>query len=354
MKTRLRSIDARPAFARPAIAVPAFAGPAIARPALARPELARPRLGQGDRLLDSAVLDNLKAETTKEAGDMRTEQQMMDLILGYARQDERVRAVVMNGSRTNVNVPKDRFQDYDIVYLVTELDSFVQNHAWTDVFGKRLIMQMPDEGQLFPSDREGRYAYLMQLADGNRIDLTLIERSQSDEYVLEDKLTVVLLDKDGMLPELPPPTDEDYRIKPPTASEHAGCCNEFWWVATYVAKGLWRQEHLYAYDHLNLYVRPMLLTMLDWQVGISTGYKVSTGKNSKYLRQYVDGRTWSELMATCSDASLEGMWEALFAMGELFRRVSSEVAESMGFAFNEAEALRVTAYLEEVRSQSVR
>ncbi|MGU3470942.1 aminoglycoside 6-adenylyltransferase [Paenibacillus sp. D51F] len=284
---------------------------------------------------------------------MRTEQQMMDLILGYARQEERVRAVVMNGSRTNVNVPKDRFQDYDIVYLVTELDSFVQDHAWADVFGERLIMQMPDEGQLFPSDRKGRYAYLMQLADGNRIDLTLIEREQAAEYAREDKLAVALLDKDGLLPKLPPPTDEDYRVKPPTASEYAGCCNEFWWVATYVAKGLWRQEHLYAYDHLNLYVRPMLLMMLDWQVGISTGYSVSTGKNSKYLRQHVDTRTWSELMATYSDASLENIWRALFAMGGLFRRVSSEVAEAAGFVFNEAEALRVTAYLEEVRKQSV-
>ena len=29
---------------------------------------------------------------------MRTEQQMMELILGYAQKDDRVRAVAMNGS----------------------------------------------------------------------------------------------------------------------------------------------------------------------------------------------------------------------------------------------------------------
>ena len=46
---------------------------------------------------------------------MRTETEMMELILSVAKEDERIRAVYMNGSRTNPNAPKDLFQDYDIV-----------------------------------------------------------------------------------------------------------------------------------------------------------------------------------------------------------------------------------------------
>ena len=55
---------------------------------------------------------------------MRTEQQMFDLILTTAKEDERIVAVYMNGSRTNPNVPKDIFQDYDIVYVVRETRTF--------------------------------------------------------------------------------------------------------------------------------------------------------------------------------------------------------------------------------------
>lgn len=51
---------------------------------------------------------------------MRSEQEMFDLILNTAREDKRIRAVYMNGSRTNPNAPKDIFQDYDIVYVVRE------------------------------------------------------------------------------------------------------------------------------------------------------------------------------------------------------------------------------------------
>lgn len=55
---------------------------------------------------------------------MRTEEQMMKLILDTAKEDERILAVYMNGSRTNPNAPKDIFQDYDIIYVVTETESF--------------------------------------------------------------------------------------------------------------------------------------------------------------------------------------------------------------------------------------
>ncbi len=84
---------------------------------------------------------------------MRTEQQMMELILGYAQKDDRVRAVAMNGSRVNPGLPADRFQDYDIVYLVREKDSFLQDPGWIDVFGPRIILQTPEDERFFrPSE----------------------------------------------------------------------------------------------------------------------------------------------------------------------------------------------------------
>lgn len=50
---------------------------------------------------------------------MRSEAEMYDLILRIANEDSRICAVYMNGLRTNKNVPKDLFQDYDVVYAVS-------------------------------------------------------------------------------------------------------------------------------------------------------------------------------------------------------------------------------------------
>jgi aminoglycoside 6-adenylyltransferase len=78
---------------------------------------------------------------------MRTEAEMMDLVLSVARKDDRVRGVILNGSRANPNAKKDRFQDYDIVYLVTDVQLFKQDPDWIDVFGERMILQLPDDMQ---------------------------------------------------------------------------------------------------------------------------------------------------------------------------------------------------------------
>jgi len=49
---------------------------------------------------------------------MRSEEEMYKLFMDIAKADNSILAVYMNGSRTNKNVPKDIFQDYDIVFVV--------------------------------------------------------------------------------------------------------------------------------------------------------------------------------------------------------------------------------------------
>ncbi|WP_223829753.1 aminoglycoside 6-adenylyltransferase [Paenibacillus arenilitoris] len=280
---------------------------------------------------------------------MRGEQEMMDMIMNVANNDDRIRAVGMNGSRTNPKAPKDRFQDYDIVFLVNDMASFIDDKKWVDRFGSRIIMQTPEDMGLVPPERDGRYAYLMLFDDGNRIDLTLCPVEMKDSWNGGDKLSVILLDKDGNLPRLSAPTDEDYWVKRPSPEYFADCCNEFWWVSTYVAKGLWRQEMLYAQDHLNLVLRPMLIRMLEWQVGVDTDFSVSAGKNGKYLEQYLPRRSWEALMSTFPDGTYDGVWRALFAAGELFRRTAIDVAERKGYEYPIEDDRNVTAYLKRVR-----
>lgn len=280
---------------------------------------------------------------------MRNETEMMELVIGYAKRDERVRAVTLEGSRTNPNAPKDRFQDYDISYHVTDMEAYLHNPGWVDVFGERIIMQMPEAMAMFPPELGKRFSYLMLFTDRTRIDLTLIPLEEASVYSKEDKLMIVLLDKDRIFPDVPPPTDEDYWVKRPSAAYFADCCNEFWWVSTYVAKGLWRNEILYAIDHLNLYVRPMLMRMLEWQVGIQTDFSVSVGKNGKYLQKYVSEQSWRELMSTYPDGSFDSTWRSLFAMGRLFRETARFVADRLQFEYPYEEDRRVSAYLEDVR-----
>ncbi len=281
--------------------------------------------------------------------EMRTEQEMMDLILGIAREDERIRAVYMNGSRTNPNAPRDIFQDYDIVYVVEETESFIADKEWPGRFGEVLFMQYPDEHPVYPSDKEHSYGWLMIFTDGNRLDLTVKTIAHAKENVLEDSLCKILLDKDGILPEISESSEATHFVKRPTQAVFAATCNEFWWCLNNIAKGLWRGEVTYVQDMLNFVVRKQLETMLSWKIGILTDYSVSIGKAGKYMYKWLTPEEWKTYLATFSGTDPDQMWNSVEIMCKQFYDTAIWVAEKSGFEVNLQEADNSLLYLHKVK-----
>jgi len=279
---------------------------------------------------------------------MRSEQEMYALIVNTARNDERIRAVIMNGSRANPHAPRDVFQDFDIVYVVTDVSSFKRDPNWLKRFGELMIRQMPDDMLDPPPGDDDSFAYLMQFTDGNRIDLSLYPIAKLNE-LKEDSLSILLLDKDGIIEPFAPPSESDYLPRPPTAKQFADCCNEFWWVCPYVAKGLWREEIVYAKYMLDQITREQLLKMLTWYVGVQTQFLGNPGKFGKHLHQCLEPELWAMLQKTYADASYDHTWEALYTMGDLFRITAMRVAESVGLEYPHGDDERVSAHLKHVQ-----
>ena len=280
---------------------------------------------------------------------MRSPEEVTQQILQIAREDERIRAVLLNGSRADAHAPRDLFQDFDIVYLVDEVESFVADREWITRFGETLIVQTPETMDEPPPSRDGTFVYLMLFADGNRIDLTLcplgIYESQKP-----DSLTLVLLDKDARLSALPPASDADYVPTAPAAKRFADCCNEFYWVSTNAAKGLWRGEIVYARLMIEQFMRPQAMRMLDWHIGLSTGFTTSPGKMGKRYRDRLPEALWRLVERSYSDADPGRSWAALHALVEAFRMASEDVAGGLGYAYPTREADNVTAYLRRVEA----
>lgn len=265
---------------------------------------------------------------------MRSEEQMMKLFLDFALNDERIPLVTLEGSRTNKNIPPDQFQDYDISYFVTDMDAFKEHEQWLEIFGNRIMMQKPEDMELFPSESGNWFSYLILFDDGNKLDLTLIPINELEDYFAKsDGLVKVLLDKDGLIKNEVIADDRQYWIKKPTAREFDDCCNEFWMVSTYIAKGLARKEILFAIDHLNEIARPNLLRMMAWQIGAEHGYTFSLGKNYKYINRYLTNEDWEELLSTYRENGYKEMWQSLFTCYELFGKSSKAVAESLGYMY---------------------
>ena len=254
---------------------------------------------------------------------MRSDKQIYDTILNFAKADERIRMVTLEGSRTNINISPDDFQDFDVTFFVTDMHSFTNDDKWLDVFGERLILQKPEDMELFPAEEKG-FSYLMLFTDDIKIDLTLLPLDLIDEYFVWDKLVKLLLDKDNRIEQPPVSTDIDYHLRPPTKRMFDDCCNEFWNTVPYVVKGLCRKEILFAIDHMNDIVRKELLRMISWRVGLEKGFHFSLGKNFKFLRRDLPEKFWQRLMSTYKMDSY-----TLEECMSLFRNVSAEVARRL-------------------------
>lgn len=283
---------------------------------------------------------------------MRTEKEMLDIILTYAAGHDEIKVVGIEGSRIHPKITKDALQDYDITYIVTNMNTFIKDEEWLDIFGKRIFMQKPEGMTLYEPQLGNWFSYLMLLEDGNRIDLKIVPVEEIDLYLYSESLIKILLDKDNMVGEIPMPSNETYLIKLPTPQHFEDCCNEFWWVSTYVAKGLCRKEFLYATDYLNQTLRTELYRMISWNVGIETDFSESIGKSQRFLEQRVSKELWDRIIETYKMHSYDDLWQTLYLIQDLFREVSKEVAEKLEFPYPEYDE-NITKYIKNLQHTHV-
>ena len=266
---------------------------------------------------------------------MRTETEMLDVILKTA-ETLQVAAVAMSGSRTNSQAPQDEFQDYDVVYVVENLDELISDLSWTDQFGKRIIEQEVRLGH--------RRLFLMLFEDGNRIDLTLCPKEHINEWVGSEAGFTVLVDEKGLF-ESYSPSPQRYWTIPATETDFEKSCNEFWWVSAYVVKGIYRNQLTYAIDHLYGICQQVLLKVLAWQVASDRG-KVDIGKNYKYLFNYLLAEKENEFSSLLDFSNSDKIIQSLFDTMQLFHKEAQSLAQKMRFDYDKEVAEKMIEYVE--------
>lgn len=264
---------------------------------------------------------------------MRTETEMLSLLIKIAK-NLKVKAVALSGSRTNQKVQTDEFQDYDLVYVVDDIDNLTSDLSWLDLFGKRIIEQ---EVAL-----DHRRLNLMLFEDGNRIDLTLCPKEHIKEWVDSEAGFTVLEDPEHLF-EPYSQNLERYWTSPATEANFVKSCNEFWWVSAYVVKGICRKQVIYATDHLYGICQQELLKILAWQVSSDRG-KVDIGKNYKYLFNYLPVEKEKEFSTLLDFSSVEKLTQSLFATMELFHQEAQFLAHKMGFDYDKEVAEKMIEY----------
>ncbi len=284
------------------------------------------------------------------AGDPHTsEGAVLARIVAWARGDDRVRAVLLEGTRGNPSAVIDEFSDYDIAIVVTDRAPFVEGVSWASWLGQ-ILVHWGDRRVLDGIDHS---MWLVMYESGTRIDYCLWTPAELRAMTERGRVTSildtgyrVLLDKDGVTRDLPPATHAAHTLTPPTEAEYLSVVNDFWWETLYIVKNLRRDELFPARWSFDAEMRQdMLRRMLEWRIAIDHGWALRPGNHGRYLKSRLPAERWREIEATFADASASANWRALWAMLEVFRKTASEVGDTLGHQYPADLDARVTVYL---------
>lgn len=278
--------------------------------------------------------------------DLPDEGTVLDRIVSWGDADDAVRALVLTSTRARAGGPVDLLSDYDVIAVLTDVQRFDERAAYGTPMAR-----WGDEHDVY-----GTTAYFRGVVyeDGVKVDWTLWPDAVPAlvaEHGLTDDLDVgyrVLLDKDGVTETWPAPTLRAHIPARPSETAYVALVEEFWWSATYVAKGLWRGERFFARFVLDLDLRHgALRRMLEWLVELDHDWSLRPGAYGRGLERLLPADIRTELAAT-SDA--DGGWEAFERTIVLFRRVSRIVGEALGYAYPQRVDDRTSAYLAGIRT----
>lgn len=279
---------------------------------------------------------------------MRTDQEMLNLIMSVAENDDGIRAVTLNGSRASKTATKDKYCDFDVVYVVDDVRNYTKDKSWVNCFGDILIVQHSMDWYSHPYDYNSRdrFIYLIQFADGHRIDLSIVDLTHVHEVIETKEPQIILMNKDN-IEGLKDSHDESiYHIKVPTEHELLNTSNEFRWLSLYVMKGLKREELYYAKYAYDVMLMEMFIKMLQWDVGIKHDFSVTLGSHKKYFKRFLDEPSMKRLHRIFPNGRYEDIWDKLFEMYDYFHELETVVWTHFGLCVDAKERSRVKAFLE--------
>jgi len=127
---------------------------------------------------------------------------MLSQVLDWARQEERIRALVLTGSLARGDGSTDQWSDLDAQIIARDYASYIADDSWLDGLGEVWIR--------FPLSQDLPYK-LVWFAGGAKVDFQFLRVDTIHEMICSGALSdeylrgyIVALDKDGLFRDLPP------------------------------------------------------------------------------------------------------------------------------------------------------
>ena len=259
---------------------------------------------------------------------------VLEDVIAWAAGDDNIRLVVVTGSFARGEEHVDPLSDLDLELYVRDPAPLLERHEWYRPFGEVLAIEALENAGWNPT----RLIYYVN----GKIDFMIGSVDALSDGVAYDREHRVLLDKDGLAGRL---RLERATGSPPSQEEFERCVDWFAAAALMCAKSIVRDEPWMAKIR-DEEVKATLLQMIEWGHRARYGWDYDTWYLGVRMRQWMDPDVQQALEACWAHFSLEDTRRGLVASIELFDRLCSRTAGTLGFRPFDAE--RVGAEVERI------
>lgn len=280
---------------------------------------------------------------------MRNRLVVLGDIIDYAKKNDNIRAVVLQGSLANPVNRVDELSDLDPLFYVKDVSKLIDNDKWLDKFG-RVCTRLYDEFN--SGDNIKSYIRMVIYDDGLKVDFG-VAPIELIENINDLMFYKILLDKDGLIETNKVSTEANFYVVKPTEEEYQKVINGFFWDINYIAKSLYRQELYFAkfiFENINKMVRKLL----SWHLGTIHNWEVNIGLEGRYLKTLLSEDLWNKVLATFSGSSISDNWKAVYATCDLVRELGNKIAVDLDFIYPFEKDITIINHLKKIEKMNLK
>jgi aminoglycoside 6-adenylyltransferase len=278
--------------------------------------------------------------------------QLLQNILEWGSACPEIRGLVMVGSGARSDHPADEWSDIDLVLITTNPTLFLQSSDWLKLISEPWIATVEKDPHGNTVERR------VLFRNGIDIDFMVLGSDRLagfQEAPLSEIIQRgmrILLDKDDVLVGVRKEQPEVNSFHTPSVEEFSEVVSDFWFHTVWAAKKIKRGELWTAKSCCDMYLKKLLLTMLECQVRSRDGSDTETWYNGRFIETWVSDRVLERLQHAFAHYDENDIWQALLNTMELFDQIGKEIARQFKYPYPDFESKSITDWLVTLRTGS--
>ncbi len=284
---------------------------------------------------------------------MDSYENIMEKMVSYAIHSELIQVMLLFGSRARVKNIADKYSDYDIIFLVKDVDYFLNTDQWLNQIEKYYI-----------SFQEPTAAYGQErrvfFGDARDVDFLFYDVRESESLVADStiqaflsrgyKILVDKIDFKGVLERNKSFEDIEMIF---SEKEFINLANTFWFHSVWSVKKLLRGEIWSAKSCVDGYMKDLLRQMLEWYSKAVNSKEFDVWHDGRFLDRWVDENIKKQLKTAYGTYDAVDILRAMTNTMRIFSEVSSKTAAILNFDYSKDAETYAVEQIEKLTSQTI-